>query len=112
MRVVGGIVRHHQTRCLDVGALEIFQQAMLVSVIIGHAVIADQRLSEDENLASIGGVGQGLGVADQRGGEDGLARDVGGSAERFAGEDRAILQALSIFMVTIEECALRHLLEW
>lgn len=98
MRVVGGIVRHHQTRCLDIRTLEIFQQAVLVSVVIGHAVIANQRLSENEYLPSIGGIGQGLGIADKRGGEDRLTRDVGGSAKRFAGEDRAILQALSIFV--------------
>lgn len=70
---------------------------MLVSVIIGHAVIANQRLSKDKNLASIGGIGQGLGVTDKRGGEDGFARDIGGSAEGFACEDRAILQTLSVF---------------
>lgn len=83
---------------MDVGALEIFQQAVLVSVIIGHAVITNQRLSEDKNLASIGWIGQGLGIADKRGGEDGFARDVGGSAEGFAGEDRAILQGWSVFV--------------
>ena len=56
----------------------------------GDTVVADQRLGEDQDLATVGGVGHGLGVSDQRGGEDGLAGDVGASTKRLSGEDRAI----------------------
>jgi hypothetical protein len=48
-------------------------------------------LCEDEDLATVGGVGHGLGVAHERGGEDGFTGDVGLGSEGLAFENRAVL---------------------
>ena len=64
---------------------------MLVAGGGWHAVVADQWLGEDEDLAAVGGVGHGLWIADQRGGEDGFARDVGLCTEGLAMVDWSVL---------------------
>ncbi len=70
---------------------EVPEQAMLVAGVGGNTVVADQRLCEDEDLATVGGVGHGLGVAHERGGEDGFTGDVGLGSEGLAFENRAVL---------------------
>jgi len=90
--VLQRIVLDNNARRLDVGRLEVSEQAMLVAGGRGDAVVANQRLGEDEDLAAVGRVGHRLGVSNEGGGEDCLARDVGLSTERLAGEDRAILK--------------------
>ena len=57
MAVFCGEVGDDDARGLDVGRLEIAQQAVLVARVGGHAVVADERLREDEDLAPVGGVG-------------------------------------------------------
>lgn len=64
---------------------------MLVSCVGRDTVVADQGLSEDQDLSAVGGIGQGLGVSHERGGEDGFSGNVGLGTERFAIEHRAIL---------------------
>jgi hypothetical protein len=91
MAVLQSVVLDHNTRRLDVGRLEVSEQAMLIAGRGGDAVVADQRLGEDEDLAAVRGVRHGLGVSNEGGGEDCLAGDVGLSTERLAGEDWAIL---------------------
>lgn len=66
---------------------------MLIAGIGRDTVVADQRLCEDENLTTVGGIGHRLGISHERGSEDGFSRDVGFSAERLAGEDWAILKS-------------------
>jgi len=46
-------VRNNHSHSLDIGALEIFQKAVLVPGIRRHTIVANKRLGEDQNLASI-----------------------------------------------------------
>lgn len=88
--VLLGNIGNNNTGRLQVGGLEVLQQTILVLLSRRHTVVADERLGEDQNLATVGGIGQRLGVSDQRSGEDGLAGDVGASTERLAGEHGTI----------------------
>lgn len=85
------IVLDNDTRGLDVRRLKESEQAVLIAGGGWHAVVANEGLGEDKNLSTVGGIRHGFGVADQRGGEDGLARDVGFGAKRLARKDGAIL---------------------
>lgn len=66
---------------------------MLVAGGRRNAVVANQGLGEDENLATIGRIGHGLGVTNKRGGEYCLAGNIGFGAKGLAGEDRAVLES-------------------
>ena len=55
-------------------------------------VVADQRVGEDDDLARVGGVGDGLLVAGHRGVEDDLAGDRVGVADEIAVEAEAVLE--------------------
>lgn len=74
--VLLGDIGNDDTRGLDVGRLEVPKQAELITDRRRNAIVADQGLGEDKNLATVGGVGHGLGVADEGSGEDSLAGDV------------------------------------
>lgn len=76
---------------LNVWGLKVLEEVELVTFVRGHTVVSNQRLGKDENLAAVRRVGHGLGVANKRGGEDGLAGNVGIGAEGFALEDRTAL---------------------
>lgn len=89
--VLLGIVRDNDSGALDVRGLEVLEEVEFVADARGHTVVADKRLSEDENLATVGRIGHGLRVADEGRGEDGLARDVGVGAEGSSVEDRTVL---------------------
>ena len=82
---------HHQPLHLDavrlVGAVEAAGRARR-----GHAVVADQRVGEDEDLAAVRRVGERLDVAGHPGVEDHLAADGPRRPERAAGHLRAVLQ--------------------
>jgi hypothetical protein len=91
MAVVDSDIGDNDTSTLNVGGLEVLEKIILVSDSGGNAVVANQGLGEDEDLASVGGVRHGLGVANKRGGEDSLTRDVGVGAESLALENRTIL---------------------
>ena len=65
VRVLQRHVRDHDAAGLNVGALEVLQQAVLVPRRGRHAVIPNQRLREDQDLAAVGRVGHGLRIADQ-----------------------------------------------
>ena len=95
VRVLEGRVGHDDAAGLDVRRLEVLEQAKVVARRRRHAVVADQRLREDEDLAPVRRVRQRLRVADERGGEDGFAGDVGLGAEGLAIEDRPVLQRVS-----------------
>lgn len=95
MAVLQGVILNNNTRGLNVGRLEVSEETVLIAGSGGHTVVANQGLGEDENLAAVGGVGHGLGVANERGGEDGFTRDVGLSTEGLAGEDGSVLDRVS-----------------
>jgi hypothetical protein len=85
VRVLLGMVGDNDSGGLDVRGFKVLQQAGIVTGITGgDSVVADERLGEDQDLAAVGGVGHGLGVADERGGEDGFAGDGLAGAERGA----------------------------
>lgn len=93
--VLHSVVLDNDTRSLDVRRFEVSEQTVLVTGGGGDAVVANQRLCEDKNLSTVGRVGHGLGVSNERGGENGFTGDVGFGAEGLAGEDGAILEAVS-----------------
>lgn len=64
---------------------------MLVASIGRHTVVANQRLGENEDLTTVGGIGHGFGVSDERRGEDSFTGDVGFGTKRLSGEDGSIL---------------------
>jgi len=88
--VLRGSVRDDNGSSLDVGALKVLVETVLVAHGSGHTVVSDQRLSEDQNLTAVRRVGHRLGVSDERGGEDSLATDVGLCAKALSVVDRAI----------------------
>lgn len=51
--VLHGVVLDDNARGLNVGRLEVSEQAMLIAGGRGDTVVADQRLSEDEDLATV-----------------------------------------------------------
>lgn len=75
---------------------EVFEKTIRVTCTRGDPVVTDEGLCEDENLATVGWVTEGFGVADKGGGEDGLPRDVGTRAEGLAVKDRTILEGVSM----------------
>ena len=58
----------------------------------GDAVVADQRVGLAEDLAVVGGIGDGLGVADHARVENDFPRDLGEGAEAFARPDAAVFE--------------------
>ena len=78
------------TDSLYMWRLEVFQQPMLVTDTRRDAVVADERLCEDEDLATVGRVGEGFRVANERCCEDCFAGDVGLRTERLAVKDGPI----------------------
>jgi hypothetical protein len=92
MAVLDSIVLDNNTRRLDVWGLKVSEQAMLVPGRGGDSVVANERLSENEDLSTIGRVGHGLRVANERSREDGFARDIGFGAEGLARKDWSILE--------------------
>jgi hypothetical protein len=93
--VLHSVVLDDDSRSLDMRRLKVSEQAMLIAGAGGDSVVADQRLGEDENLSTVGGVGHGLGVPNEGCGEDGLAGDICFGTKRFAFKDGAVLQAVS-----------------
>lgn len=83
---------HDYAGALDVGRFKVLQQIKLVALVRRNAVVSNEGLGKDEDLAAIRRVGHGLGVPNKRCGEDGFSRDVGVRAEGLAVEDRTILQ--------------------
>jgi hypothetical protein len=65
--------------------------AVRLHVLGRHAVVPDQRVREDDDLAGVARVGDGLLVAGHRGVEDDLTERVDGRAARLAVEARPVL---------------------
>lgn len=81
MAVLEGVVGDDDSDALDVGGLKVLEESELVALVGRHAVVPNEWLGEDEDLAAVGRVRHGLGVADERRREDGLAGDVGLGSE-------------------------------
>ncbi len=73
MAVLFGHVGNDNAGALDVGGLEVLEEVVLIALVRGHTVVANERLGEDQDLAAVRRVGHGLGIPHERGGEDGLA---------------------------------------
>ena len=76
---------------LDVGRLEVLEEVVLVALIRRHAVVANEGLGENQDLAAVRGIRHGLGVTHERGGEDSLAGDVDVGAKGLAVKHGTIL---------------------
>ena len=77
---------------MDLLTLKVERQTeFILHVLIRHAVVANERIGEDEDLAAVGGVSECFGVADHSGVEDDFAR--GG---RFGSEGVAFEGGCSI----------------
>lgn len=87
-----GHIRDDDSSALDVRRLEVLEKIVLVPGARGDTVVADEGLGEDEDLATVRGIGHGFRVADQGGGEDGLSRDVGVGTKGSSVEDGTILR--------------------
>lgn len=65
MREVLRVVAHDEGRDVDARGLEVFGQFELGERLArGHAVVSDERICEDEDLALVGRIRQGLGISD------------------------------------------------
>lgn len=73
VRVLPRVARHDQTRNVDARRLEELGQAVLVNDFpVGDAVVANERVRQDEDLAPVARIRKGLGVADHARVEDHL----------------------------------------
>lgn len=88
--VLLGDIGDNNTSRLKIRRFKVFQKTVIVLLEGWHTVVANQGLGKDQDLSPVGGVGQRLRVADQRGGEDSLTRDVGTSSKRLAMENWSI----------------------
>lgn len=84
-------IRHNNSGTLDVRGLEVLEEVEFVANVRRNTVVANERLGEDQNLATVGGIGHGLRVANKGGGKDGLARNVGVGTEGDSVENGTIL---------------------
>jgi hypothetical protein len=91
MTVFLRIVRNNNTNALDVWRLKVFQQTSFVSGRGGDAIVADERLGENENLSTVRRVGHRLRISNKRSRKDSLTRDIGLGAKRLAVENWSIL---------------------
>lgn len=83
MRVLPRVRTDDEAGNVDAIRLKVFGQSMVVDDgLVGDTVVADEGVGEDEDLATVGRVRQGLGVADHAGVEHHLAGDRGVGPER------------------------------
>jgi hypothetical protein len=90
VRVLFSNVSHDDTSRLEVGRLEVLEKTVRVLLSRRNTVVTNQRLGENQDLTTIGGISQGFRVSNQRGGEDGLSGNVGAGTEGLSVEDRTI----------------------
>lgn len=83
-------IRDDNTSGLNIGRLEVLEQPIGVLFGRGNAIVANQGLGEDQDLATVGRIRERFGVPNQGGGEDSFTRDVHFGSEGLAMEDRAI----------------------
>ena len=82
MRVLPRVRTHDETGNVNVVRLKVFGQTMIVDDgLVGDTVVADEGVGEDEDLATVGRIREGLGVADHTGVEHDLTGDGGVGTE-------------------------------
>ena len=84
-------IRHHYPHSLQMRRFKVSQQPIFITSWRWHSIIANKRLCEDENLATIRWVGQWFWVTNQRSGEYGFTGNVQFGPERLAAEYWSIL---------------------
>lgn len=89
--VLEGDIGDNHASNLNMGRFKVLEEVVVVALARGNTVVSNERLGEDEDLPSVRWVGHGLGIANQRGGEDGFTRNVGVGTKSLALEDRAVL---------------------
>jgi hypothetical protein len=85
-------ILHDYSSGLNVWRLKVSEKAMFVTGRRRDAVVANEGLCEDKDLAAVRGIGHRLWVANERGREDCFTRDVGLRAEGLAMENWSILE--------------------
>lgn len=75
---------------LEVGGLKVLKESIGVLLSRRDTVVANQWLGEDQNLATVRGIRQRLGISHQGGGEDGFTGDVGLGTEGLSMENGTI----------------------
>mmetsp|Transcript_3258 Transcript_3258/g.5531 ORF Transcript_3258/g.5531 Transcript_3258/m.5531 type:complete len:870 (+) Transcript_3258:2518-5127(+) len=91
VRVGVRVVRNDETGNLDLVALVELGNSELIFLVTRHTVVANERVGEDENLATVRRVSERLRVADHTGVEDNLSSDALVSTE---GESRDLQTVL------------------
>jgi len=94
--VFGGMFRDDQALHMDPVRFEIVFDA-IDQLVSGHTIVADEGIGQDQDLAVIGGIGEGLRIADHAGVKDHFAGCRVVRAEGEAVIDRAVLQFQSCF---------------
>ena len=89
--VLLGVLRNHHALYLDGVGFELFGQA-IPGGLFGNAVVADERVGENQDLSLVGGVGHGLGIPDHSGREYHLAGRGFPVAEGPAFEHRTVFE--------------------
>lgn len=89
--VLEGDIGDNHASDLNMGRFKVLEEVVVVALAGRNTVVSNERLGEDEDLPTVRWVGHGLGIADQRGSEDGFTGDVGIGTKSLALEDRAVL---------------------
>ena len=64
VRVFGCVVGDNNACALDGGGFKVSEEIVFITFVYrGDSIVSEERLSEDEDLAFVGGVGHGFGIA-------------------------------------------------
>lgn len=85
-------IRHDDRAHVDVLAFEVFAETELVERFLGHAVIADERIREDQNLSDVTGIRHRFRIPDHARVENDLAVGIAFRTKRPTRESRAVSQ--------------------
>lgn len=91
VRVLLSDIGNNNTDGLEMGRLEVFQETILVPLVRGDTIVSNERLGEDENLATVGRIGKSLGISNEGSREDGFPGSVRTGTEGLSVEDRTVL---------------------
>ena len=119
MRVLPRVRADDEAGDVDAVRLKVLGQAVVIDDgLVGDAVVAHEGVGQDEDLAPVRRVGEGLGVADHAGVEDDLAGDGGVGPERpgleggrAVGQVQVGLGALCfvyVFIYVLVRCSTYH----
>ena len=93
MGVFSCVIGNNDAGALNGRGFEVAEEIVFISFIDRrHPVVADERLSEDKDLALVRGIGHGFRVSNDGSGKYGLTADVTVCPERNTMEHRSILR--------------------